>query len=326
MAARKQKLAIGVFKDSSAAQAAVRDLIEAGFSEEQIGVVARSGEETTVKTGKGRKKDTGTMVEEGAVTGVAAGAGIGALWALGIAANVLPAIGPVIAGGIFASILASAAGGAAVAGVLGALIGLGIPEEEAHYYEGEFKAGRTLVTVQANGRYDEAVAILRRHGAYTREEALATGTTTTTTPRTVVAETTSRTVGANTEERAGTVELREEEAHVRKRPVKKGEVKVRKEVVTEQKSVTVPVEREEVVIERRPVRRRGSTKSVGTSEEIRIPVTEEEVEIDKDVVVKEEVAVGKRKVRDTETVSTNVKREELKVEQEGQTRVRRRNK
>jgi len=60
----------------------------------------------------------------------------------------------------------NAASGAAIAGLAGALIGLGIPEEEAHYYEGEFKAGRTLVTVRAPGRYEEAHDILRRFGAY----------------------------------------------------------------------------------------------------------------------------------------------------------------
>jgi hypothetical protein len=43
---------------------------------------------------------------------------------------------------------------------------LGIPEEEARFYEGEFHLGRTLVTVQAPGRYEEARDILRRHGAY----------------------------------------------------------------------------------------------------------------------------------------------------------------
>ena len=56
--------------------------------------------------------------------------------------------------------------GVATGGLVGALIGLGIPEEEAHYYHGEFQAGRTLLTVRADGRRDEAAAILRRHGAY----------------------------------------------------------------------------------------------------------------------------------------------------------------
>jgi hypothetical protein len=51
------------------------------------------------------------------------------------AAGVLPAIGPVIAGGLLAAVAASAAAGAAAGGIVGALIGLGIPEEEARYSE-----------------------------------------------------------------------------------------------------------------------------------------------------------------------------------------------
>jgi hypothetical protein len=102
----------------------------------------------------------------GSLTGSVVGAGAGGLWALGIAAGILPGIGPVIAGGLLASILASAALGAAAGGVAGALIGLGISEEDASYYEGEFKAGRTVITVKAAGRFEEARSILREAGAY----------------------------------------------------------------------------------------------------------------------------------------------------------------
>jgi hypothetical protein len=56
-------------------------------------------------------------------------------------------------------------GVAAVGGALGTLVGLGVPEHEARYYEPELHAGRTLVSVRAPGRYEEASAILRRHGA-----------------------------------------------------------------------------------------------------------------------------------------------------------------
>src|SRR4051812_49948947 len=37
--------------------------------------------------------------------------------------------------------------GAAIAGIAGALIGWGIPEEDAKYYEGEVQAGRYLALV-----------------------------------------------------------------------------------------------------------------------------------------------------------------------------------
>ena len=72
----------------------------------------------------------------------------------------------VVAGGLLVSILASAAGTAAVGGIAGALIGLGLPEEAAHYHAKEFHAGRTIVTVHAAGRDEEAMDILRKHGGY----------------------------------------------------------------------------------------------------------------------------------------------------------------
>ena len=156
---------IGVFEDLRLAQEAVSELKSAGFSDHQIGVITRT-EETEADLGSDTQEDAASKAAEGAVTGLAAGASVGALWAIGIAAGMLPAVGPVIAGGLLASVLASAAGGAAVAGLVGALIGLGIPEEEAAYYEGELRSGRTIVTVQSTGRHDEITTIFERYGAY----------------------------------------------------------------------------------------------------------------------------------------------------------------
>jgi hypothetical protein len=76
----------------------------------------------------------------------------------------MPAIGPMVAGGILGSVLASAAAGAAAGTVAGALIGLGVSEEEAHYYQGEVESGRTVVTVRAGDRFVEAQNILRQYG------------------------------------------------------------------------------------------------------------------------------------------------------------------
>src|SRR5262245_38918665 len=146
MATTQHTLVVGVFESRDRAQQAVNELRRLGFREEQIGVAARDG--GTVK-GATKVKKGGTRVEDGAAVGLAAGAGVGALWGVGIMAGMLPAIGPAIAGGALATILSSAAAGAATATVAGALIGLGIPEEEARYYEEEFKAGRIIVTVHA---------------------------------------------------------------------------------------------------------------------------------------------------------------------------------
>src|SRR5207302_2981444 len=95
-----------------------------------------------------------------------AGLGLAALSARGVPSGAIPVLGPAIAGGTLGVILSNAAAGAGIGGLVGALVGAGIPEHEARYYQGEFEAGRTIVTVQADGRADEAVAILRRNGAY----------------------------------------------------------------------------------------------------------------------------------------------------------------
>ena len=316
MKASQRSVVVGVFQDRSRAQQAVQELRNVGFSEDHIGVVTR--DETTGKT-KTAKGD-GSYAGEGAAIGAAAGAGVGALWALGIAAGLLPGIGPaIIGGGMLASLLASAATGAAVAGIVGALVGLGIPEEEAKYYESEVHAGRTLVTVRADGRYDEALAILRRYGAYdasTRGTATATGATHTATTAGTTTSGTAKATGASTT-RGGTMEVREEELRARKESVQAGEVSVRKEVKTEHKTLEVPVTREEVVIERRPASGQASTGDIRTGEEIRIPVREEQVTIEKTPVVKEEVHVGKRQVQETKQVSGTVRKEEVRVEEKG---------
>jgi len=303
---------VGVFEDRRQAQLAVEELKRVGFTDSQIGVISRNEDEVRTTT----KETSGSHIVEGAATGVAAGAGVGALWALGIAAGMLPAIGPVIAGGLLASVLASAAGGAAVAGIVGALIGLGIPEEEALYYEGEVKGGRTLVTVSAGSRFNEATTIIQRLGGYDRStQRAAESTTSTTTSKTKRAATAS---AATTTGSGQTIQVHEEELHVRKQPVRTGEVKVHKEVTTEQKTIPVSVTREEVVIERHPASGTASSTDIRAGEEIRIPVMEEQVRVEKEAVLKEEVTVGKRKVKDTEQVSGSVRKEHVEVEREGQ--------
>jgi hypothetical protein len=83
-----------------------------------------------------------------------------------VLSGVIPVVGPAIAGGTLGVILSNAAVGAGVGGLVGALVGAGIPEDEAQYYHNEFEAGRAIVTVRADGRADDAMAIFRRYSAY----------------------------------------------------------------------------------------------------------------------------------------------------------------
>lgn len=150
---------VGVFDDKREAERAVDELRKAGFTNDQIGVAARD-KEIAADVKKGASGD-GSHAEAGAAVGLATGAAGGLLWGLAVLAGALPAIGPVIAGGALAAVLASAATGAAAAGLTGALIGWGIPEEEAKGYEREVHAGRILVAVRTTDRADKAFEILR---------------------------------------------------------------------------------------------------------------------------------------------------------------------
>lgn len=322
---------VGVFHDHEKARAAIRALKDAGFREDQIGV-ASSGH-TGLHATKGDDASDESYTGEGAMTGLAAGAGVGALWGLGILAGALPAIGPAIAGGTLAVILSSAAAGAAAASLAGALIGMGIPKEEAEYYESELKAGRTVVTVNAAGRSSEALSIIQRFGGYdmstrgtaaTAAHATSSACATTGSKTEGACHTTSAAAGKTMSDAGcNTVQAHEERLNVQKKPVEAGEVSVRKEVHTEHKTIDVPVTREEVVVERRPGSGAAvSASSLSPGQEIRIPVKEEQVQVQKQTVVAEEVSVGKRKVQETERVDETLRKEEIKVETHGDAHVR----
>ncbi|MBX9678828.1 MAG: YsnF/AvaK domain-containing protein [Gemmataceae bacterium] len=333
MDASNRTTAVAVFSSREDAQRAVQELKRAGFRDDQIGVAHKGDDDSTsITTGSGE-----SHAAEGAIAGVATGAGVGALWGLGIAAGLLPAIGPVIAGGTLAAIAASAAGGAAAAGIAGALIGMGVPEDEANYYEDELKSGRTVVTVRAEQRISEAQGILSRFSGsdmHSRRSGSSTASPLGVTPASHTATmpsashaaagstskpgtastASSQTLGGDASQK---IQVREEELHVSKTPVETGEVKVRKEVHTEQRTIQVPVKKEEVVIERHAVSGGQSEGNIGSTEEIRIPVREEQVHVDKTAVVKEEVTVGKRQVQETEQVTENIKKEDVRIEKAG---------
>jgi len=322
---------VGIFPDRSQAERCVEELRRNGFRDDQIGFMMQdqSGRATT-STGStmehegSHDHDGDVSAGEGALTGAITGGLVGAAAALFI-----PAVGPILAGGILASTLAGAAIGAVTGGIAAALIDLGVPEDEANYYEGEVKSGRILVTVKTDGRYNEAHSIMENYGAYFDETGARTGYADTgmgerrapMTDEDRLAERRAARTGMTGETTTGegrTLELREEELRARKTPVQTGEVQVHKEVVTENHTIEVPVKHEEVVVERRPVNRpAGDVDLHDTNETIRIPVSEEQVSLDKRAVVREEVEIGKRETVDTERVSGEVRREEARIDRSG---------
>jgi uncharacterized protein (TIGR02271 family) len=383
----RRETVVGVFHSPERARDAIEALKEQGFAADDIGVLMHDREQAGDVA---RETGVHSHAGEGAATGAVAGGILGGLggWLAGIGALAIPGIGPLVAAGAFTAALGGAAIGAGVGAIAGALVGMGVPKDEAEYYEGEVRGGRTLVTVKAPARYDEAQQILRDHDAYdveTRDRATAPGiddsatrersrgdyatsglagsttpvddasttgrTTAETTRRTrelTPTETASTGLAASTQpptdrderttttrgssadfdstradvgERAAerdTMALREEQLQARKQSVEAGQVSLGKDVVEERRSVDVPVKREEVFIDRHPVDRPAADQPIDDSgKTIDVPVRQEQVEVSKQPVVYEEVGVGKREVTEQQKVSDSVRREEARIDTEG---------
>ncbi len=162
---------VAVFTSRADAENAINDLHSRGFTDQQIGFIAR---DTNPNPTSANQTSAGGEAEvptgERAAVGAASGGVVGGL--IGAAASLLiPGFGPAIAGGILAATLGGIAIGAAAGGIIGALTHLGVPEEEARYYQSQFEAGRILVTVDAPGRLQEAMDTLSRNGGDTHSNA-----------------------------------------------------------------------------------------------------------------------------------------------------------
>jgi uncharacterized protein (TIGR02271 family) len=116
----------------------------------------------------------------------------------------------------------------------------------------------------------------------------------------------------------------EEELVTGTRPVKTGSVRVRKEVERIRKTVDMPAIRDVVDVSRVPVNRIiTSVPDMREEGEILIiPVVEEEIVIQKRLVLKEEIHIRRRRVKSHVTKSATVGREHAVIERlDGEGRV-----
>jgi uncharacterized protein (TIGR02271 family) len=109
------------------------------------------------------------------------------------------------------------------------------------------------------------------------------------------------------------VQRTEEELRAGTREREAGAINVRKRVRTDQETIEVPTRHEEVHVERVPVEGEATETEIG-DDEVSIPVTEEEVVVEKRPVAKEEVRIRKDVVENTEVVEEDVRREEVDVD------------
>jgi uncharacterized protein (TIGR02271 family) len=191
--------------------------------------------------------------------------------------------------------------------------------DQARYYSSGIAAGGALVTVRVEpGRMAAAREILLDNDADLRTSGFDQLSGENISGANLPGRNPDATPGSEMERR---LELRGELLRAVKQRVQAGEIRLRKDVITENQTINVPVTREDVIVEHVPAQEAGRTpasgRPIGEGEEIRIPVSEERVSVTKEPVVTGEVRVQKRAVQDTQQVSDTVRREEVRVENEG---------
>ena len=163
---KKTAAVFGLYPSVERAERAVDELVAAGFSNADVSVLMAD-----TQGSKDFAHEKQTKAPEGPTTGVAAGGTIGGTLGLlaGIGALAIPGVGPFIAAGPIMGALACLGVGGAGGGLVGALVGMGIPVSEAKRYEGRVKDGGVLLWVQCDtaDEITRAKDLLKRTGAAT---------------------------------------------------------------------------------------------------------------------------------------------------------------
>ncbi len=170
------KTVIGLFDSLREAQNATRDLISAGYSRDDIGLLASdaTGEWSRYKASNLEGVPRMETLEGAAPTSeeissrVGTGTMVGGLGGMlvGLTELAIPGIGWVAAVGALATTLFGAGVGAAAGGLFASAEKLGVPKDKIGYYTEAVRRGGILVLVRAAGkRIDEAMAILGRNQA-----------------------------------------------------------------------------------------------------------------------------------------------------------------
>jgi uncharacterized protein (TIGR02271 family) len=217
------------------------------------------------------------------------------------------------------------------------LAGAGIPSDRAAYLTRNLRSGGAIVTVRDADRAADAEQILTANNGNVRYEDLEAvgtdyrGADVAGTSTIDAADSTGQEVtdtgyvdqrpDVSPDAVGDRIQLFGEVLRVHKERVSRGEARVRKDVITENQTVEVPITREELVLERVavPADTPAPSANIGRGQEIRVPLSEDRVRVEKVPVVTEEVRVGKREVADVARVGDDVRREELRVDSDVET-------
>lgn len=145
--AGKNTAVFGIYPSRTAVEEAVEHLRSAGFRNTDVSVLFPDNQGT-----KDFAHEKNTKAPEGTTTGVVSGGIAGGVlgWLTGIGALTIPGLGPLIAAGPILAALAGAGALGTLGGIIGAMVGLGIPEYEAKRYEGRIREGGVLLSVHCD--------------------------------------------------------------------------------------------------------------------------------------------------------------------------------
>lgn len=150
MANKAQKRAVGTFPTRQDAEVALIELRDSGFNMKQISAIAQNPPDekqladVEVKSSSTRAKDG---AETGAIMGATTGGMLGLIGSLSVLA--IPGVGLATEVAILlGNALLGSGFGAAGGSLVGALIGWGIPEEQAKYYDELLSQGDYVVLVE----------------------------------------------------------------------------------------------------------------------------------------------------------------------------------
>src|ERR687893_3174843 len=156
-----------MFDSYADASAAVRELEAAGFSHDDVSLIANRGDDATdgTTTTTEAESDAGSGAGTGATIGTLIGGGAGLLAGLGALA--IPGVGPIVAAGWLVAALTGAGVGAAAGGLLGGLTGAGLSEEHANVYAEGVRRGGTMLTARVEeGQAARVESVLASSGGH----------------------------------------------------------------------------------------------------------------------------------------------------------------
>ncbi|HEX8746219.1 MAG TPA: YsnF/AvaK domain-containing protein [Pyrinomonadaceae bacterium] len=340
------KTVTGLFDNHGAAQSVVRELLAAGFRQDDISIMAaKEAEPQAGGAAVEYVEESGEEQVEDMAKGAGAGAAIGGLAGLvaGLASLAIPGFGPIIAAGPIAAFIAGTGIGATIGGLISGLTRLGVPEKEAQHYAEGVRRGGMLVNVTAPDELAaRAVEIMKRHNpveinkraAQWREEGWqGFDTKATSTAFSAFVGDGNKRAGVASDDvtseheripieslNAGPGEIAlpvvEERLEVDKRERDRGGVRVESHVTETPVEQDVQLREEHINVQRRPVDYTFHGTEGEAFKEAMVEIREayEELIVNKKSRVVEEVVIGKEVEERTETVRETLRRTDVEVQ------------